>query len=160
MSMRLSELFLWVSGIDIILMSYWVYSGCLFCGAALNARWLSHSHTIKPLNHSDSRCMASCVFGHPDPVSHSKGRLWLFDCLGPSFPWFLCWSLNPLATLYQNLHSETCIQALSETRKGDSGGEFWAESMSQLLQLGLHLPETFLKNPYIRPFLNLFSNLL
>ena len=62
--------------------------------------------------------------------------------------------------LHQNLHSETCIQALSETRKGDSGGEFWAESMSQLLQLGLHLPETFRKNPYIRPFLNLFSNLL
>lgn len=30
--------FLWVSRIDMILISYWVYSGCLFCGAALNAR--------------------------------------------------------------------------------------------------------------------------
>eukprot|EP00434_Breviolum_minutum_P029508 symbB.v1.2.026093.t1/scaffold2583.1/size75752/2 len=46
------------------------------------------------------------------------------------------WPLVSLVTLIQFLIQRVAygfLIALSETRKGDSGGEFWAESMSQLL---------------------------
>ncbi len=93
LSMRLSVLFFKFLGF----ISYWyqIEFTQVVCSAVLSSmqtwhfwRWFSHSHKAKPLNHSESRCVASCGFGHPDPVSHSKGRLWLFDCLGLSFPCF------------------------------------------------------------------------
>lgn len=87
------------------------------------------------------RCMAPRDRGYHGRLSPATPCVWIFDCMQLSFacPIHLGMqdgssSCGPPAYFSFNFH--LCYsKVFSETRKADSGGEFWSESLSQLLQL-------------------------
>ena len=69
------------------------------------------------------------------PVSSATSCIWIFVCLGLSWAAGLVCLFNALIFGGILEHLRCQCEAFAETKKADSGGEFWSESLSQLLHL-------------------------